>query len=453
MSGIFLEQDSSAVAVRAVSSALRGEMFTPLKLRQPLPAMLGAMSRLSKRITLYMVSKFSCSLGIDIGDVVKINSTLASRWVVEKYPPKEYNAVLVGAPSGAVAHLASLLRAPFLTQHFLIGIRHPRLDPDDVHAIVGYGLGAAKALSTGNGDLEVIVHYDPVHDRFLSSCMNTVRIKLAGLTRAYREFIEKNLSPEGTIFFLNVEYSWRQLAVEERIHVQIGGLGGISDEEYLYGSEEIDRWLESLGSKHRGGWILEDYSVEEMPESEWGTYPGLGEELREFAGDNGYRFVEIRARRPEDISVLVAELYLSRTKRDRWFFDNFTSINPTFNLETGTIPVWLPFNCRDSYEFAERFLKERRELLGPNATIYYTLTPNFIVTPDQVEARAWRRLFSSYGKPVPVAVNESIFPVDALHFYSFEKQLKALSKKLDKRNTRISASDVLDYLKRNKLLG
>jgi len=220
---LFLEQDSSAVMVRAVSSALRGEFFSALNIKPPLPLIVRVLSLAGKGAMSAVVSSFACNLGIKLEDTRYIDSETASRWAVSRYPRKRYNSVLVGAPSGGTTHIAALMNAPFLTQHFLVGIKIPKTRPDDVERITSYGLRAARIINSRDKSLDVIVHYDPIHDRFLSGCMGTIRVKLTRLTRAYEDFIRSNLRPEGVIFYMNVGYSWLQHIVDERIHVQIGG--------------------------------------------------------------------------------------------------------------------------------------------------------------------------------------------------------------------------------------
>ena len=49
-----------------------------------------------------------------------------------------FPAVMVGAPSGGVAHLASALGVPFLWQHFLTGFRDHR-HADDICTYAAHG--------------------------------------------------------------------------------------------------------------------------------------------------------------------------------------------------------------------------------------------------------------------------------------------------------------------------
>ncbi|MEM3389869.1 MAG: hypothetical protein QW506_06260 [Thermoproteota archaeon] len=430
---IFLESDSSSVAVRATSAALSGEMFEPVDVNLPLQISSKIVRLLGRKPIVKLVSRFSRRIGLPPSEALNVNSGTAASWVVKHYDTLgKVKVMLIGAPSGGAAHLSAMLGAPFLTQHFLSCFSHPHVPSDDVKANVEFGLEVAQNISKNNDDLEVIIHYDPVHDRLLSGSVSTIRVKLKKLPKDYCDFISRCLDPEGAIVFLNVGYSWLQYVVEENIHVQVGGLGGIEDEEYLKGSERLDAWLASSGSSWRGGWALDDYQLKMMPESEWGTFPGLKDEVKEFAEENGYEYIEIVAEHPERMSELSADLFTRFLSggRDIWFFDCFTSLNPTFNLSTSIIPVWLPFNCSDSYEFARRFLEKNKRAFRPGSRIYFTLTPNFVDTPDQVPITNWVSLFEGFGYANLIAVDEKLFPVDITHFIEFGKQLRKLLRKL-----------------------
>ena len=447
-SKLIFEADSSSVIVKAVSSALRGEIFRPVSASPLLILALRLATVFGRSALTRLVSSASHNISIKPSQAAQINSSLAAKWVTSQYlNHKKYRVVFAGAPSGGTAHLSSLLGAPLLTQHFLTCVKHPKTAPDDVEKIVKHGINVAKSIASRNEDLEVIVHYDPVHDRLLAGHVNTIRVKLKTLPPEYRTFIERGLEPGGSIVFLNVKYRWLQYVVKENIHVQVGGLGGISDKEYLHGNERLDAWLASMGSPHRGGWMLRDYSLEYMPESEWGTFPGLREELKEFADNKGYEFIEITVDHPEHVSEIAAGFYVTLLEKpSRWFFDCFTSINPAFNIKTSTVPLWLPFNCSDSYAYAERFLKKNKAVFNLDSTIYFTLTPNFVATPDQVEPSKWFKLFSEYGRAKPVAVCEKLYPADITHIFNFYNELRKMTKRMYKPIKFASIELFKDYL-------
>ena len=447
---MFLEFDSSSVMVRAVASTLKGEEPAPIKVNPLMSIMLRVLKLGGRRFITKIVAGLSGKIGVELRELSRLSSETAAEWSLSHYDEGgKFRTLVVGAPSGAAAHLSTMLKAPFLTQHFLVGVRHPHTHPDDVERIVGYGLKAAEEIRRRDRSLEVIIHYDPVHDRLLSGRLNTIRVKLTGLPESYRRFMDRRLEREATILFLDVKYPWKQLVLDENIHLQVGGLGGIRDEEYLYGSERLDRWLREQGSQHTGGWIIESYDVEELPESEWGTYPGLREEVREYAEENGHNFMVVEAEHPENISEVVAEVFANKLgEGGRMFFDCFTAIDPKFNITTSTIPVWMPFNCHDSYEFAREFLTRHRDIVG--GMILFTLAPNFIETPDQVKFREWLSLFSEYAETKVVAVNPKLYPTDISHIYRFPKEIAELSVKwYNPLEEDFSPQDVMEYLSGN----
>ncbi|MFQ6034186.1 MAG: hypothetical protein ACE5KR_04920, partial [Candidatus Bipolaricaulia bacterium] len=153
------------------------------------------------------------------------------RWSVAQYPRRRYPAIIVGSPGGAVAHLAALLGAPFLTSSFLLGFRH-RIALDDIQSYYRFGRGIAEQLLEDD-DFEAINHYDPLHDRSLIKYADLLRLRLVRLPQVYRDFIENNLAPDGRLILVNCTYSWPQYRLVERSFFQVGGLGGVSPEEFL----------------------------------------------------------------------------------------------------------------------------------------------------------------------------------------------------------------------------
>ena len=454
---LFLQSDSSMITVKAVSAALAEKMFIPVKVNRMLSIFSIIVDIMGEKTCLRIIQKFLKNIGINENLVDKVSSEIGAEWVISQYRIKrKFDTVVIGAPSGGIAHLSTLLNAPFLTQHFLICPLHPETNPDDKEKIVGYGKKIARRIRDKDPTLEIIIHYDPVHDRVILKHMSTIRIKLTRLPRKYREFIKSHLGDEGTILFLDVVYPWRQQVLDENIHLQIGGLGGISDIDFLYGNERLDEWLARQGSKYRSGWAMKDYPIEQLPESEWGTYYGLEEDIKSFAGEQGYRFEKIRVVHPQNISEITAHVFLEALKREdidvkRIFFDCFTAINPIFNIETSTLPVWLPFNCFDSYSFAEQFIDKNPGIFRKEPEILLTLVPSFTKTPDQVPVMKWIELLSKHGKPHLIAVNERHYPFDIAYYLRYPKELKKWKKKWKKPiKTRVSVKDVLDIYERIK---
>ena len=449
---MFLQTDSSITMVNAVAAALNRQINETMRYSTMKHFLAKLLAIFGTGVRVSIANMVTKSLGSSRDEIRKVNSEIAANWAVSRYKfnsMHKFDVILVGAPSGGAAHLSAVLNAPFLTQHFLTNFRHPEIHPDDMESILKYGLEIARGIQSNDDSLEIIIHYDPVHDRFLIKHIDTVRIKLTKLPQKYQKFIVKHLKPEGTILFLDVKYMWKQQEIDKNIHYQVGGLGELSDDEFLFGSERLDNWLKNQGTSHRGGWGLADYDIVTLPESEWGTFNGLEQETKEFAEENGYAFEKITVDHPEKISALVAHAFYEAIIRENKkpngiYFDCFTAINPTVNLETSLIPVWLPFNCRDSFNSAKIFLYNNQELFKETPLFYLTLVPAFTETPDLVSLDEWLSLLQKYGDVQLIGINPKIFPTDIEYPFAYPRKVRELMKV--RRNPLESFLDVNTFL-------
>ena len=326
------------------------------------------------------------------------------RWCISQYPPRRYPAILVGSPGGAVAHLAALLQAPFLTSSFLLAFRH-RIDPDDIGSYHRFGEEVAERLLE-DGDFEAINHYDPLHDRSLIKYADFLRLRLVRLPRVYRDFIANSLAPGGRLILINCSYPWPQYRLGERSFLQVGGLGGVEPEEFL------KRW--SL-----------DLPLEERPESEWGCPVGLAEDLRRFAREQGIELLELEFDHPERYSLLAYRAYLAAGAREEeLLLDCFTYISPYTNIAAGIPALWLPFNDRSSFEFARRFFEGKRF-----RKIYLALVPSFARCGDTVPFTEWRELLQGKGRVELLGVDPRAYPADPLAPFAYSTKLERLRRR------------------------
>ncbi|MGQ9477901.1 MAG: hypothetical protein ACUVRH_05380 [Candidatus Bipolaricaulia bacterium] len=318
-----------------------------------------------------------------------LNLEALPKWCVTQYPSGKYPAIIVGAPSGGIAHLGGLLGAPFLTASFLLSFRH-KIEPDDLQSYCRFGAGLAERLLQDDaGDFEAVNHYDPLHDRPLVKQADLLRFRLIRLPRAYREFIEASLAPEGYLVLSNCTYPWPQYRLNERSFLQVGGLGGVSPAGFL------ERWSLPL-------------PLEERPESEWGCPPGLAEDLRRFAREHDFRLIELRFDHPWGSSLLAYRAYLAAGGReDELMLDCFTYISPLTNSLTGIPALWLPYIDRGSFAFAKNFLE------GKSFTkIYLALAPSFARAPDSVHLDEWISFLSQRARVVILGLNRRRYPAD-----------------------------------------
>lgn len=435
---VFMQTDSSVIFVKAIAASFRKDIISPVKISGFLKPLASIVNTFSEEKKISLVERTIKGLGISDNDLKKVTSESASKWVISQYSfskDQKLDHVFIGAPSGGVTHLAALYNAPFLTQHFLIAVSQFK-NPDDIKVTLEQGIKYASSLIKNDPNIDTIIHYDPVHDRFLVKYLNTIRFKLQRLTNNYKEFMLKHLKSQGNIVFFDVKYMWKQYKIDENIYFQVGGLGELKPFEYIMGSDRIIEWITNLGVEKFNGWHLEDYQLVERPESEWGTIDGLKEDVKEFAEEHGFTFIEIQATHPEKISELATLMYTNTIERQNKsikniYFDCFTAINPTFNLLTSTPPIWLPFNCRDSYLFAKRFLEKHKSwILKHRPDILFTSVPSYIKTLDLVLLHDWELLFSQYGDLKLIGVSRKYYPMDVSYPFQYPSKLKGLMKKL-----------------------
>jgi len=416
--------DSSAACMRAVAAALRGEHFqnypaTPLK-----AALAGLVSSFGQRTACWVVERVISRGGQDPALAKHLTTENLARWAVSLYTELKgpWEAVILGAPNGGVAHLATALGAPFLSQHFLFSFRH-HAHADDIATYRAHGDALAAPILARNPDLAVVNHYDPLHDRFLVKYVNHIRVKLLGLPMAYQEFIHTHLRPGGTLVFIDCRYPWHQYRLGERHTFQVGGLGGVRDLEFIAGRAEIEAMQQAERSPFVGGWRL-DEPLEVGPESEWGTLPPFRQAVEAFAAASGYRFLALEGDSPEWFSGLAfsAHRWLSE-KEGRppqgVLIDCFTQTDPAACRQSRLWPLWLPFNCTDSLAFLQRW----RHVFPP-VPLLFAPVPNFAPAFDTVPLVEW--LAALEGLQVQVlGVDQRHYPADLAGLFRFRPQMEA----------------------------
>jgi len=399
-----LSFDSAARAVGEVARALGGpgrgilEPY-PAAARPFLRALRHAPAGLRRAVLDFGMSQ---ALGVPVKGLLRFDLKTFFASYVSRYPEGECPAIVLGSPGGGVAHLAALLGAPLLPVCGLLGVRH-HIAPDDLAAYLATGTEAAEALAP-DGRFEVIVHYDPIHDRDLVRHAALLRVRLLSLPRAYREFIEGHLAPGGTLILAEGTYPWPQVELAPGTWLQVGGLGGVSPEEYLARYPPPGEAVERR-------------------ESEWGCPEAFAEAVREFAGERGYGLLELPAAHPTEYSQLAFRAYLAAGAReDVVLVDCFTTMDARFCLRTGVPPLHLPFHTRDALAFARDFLRERTA-----GRILLILHPSFAPPPDMVPLSEW---VEALGPGVEPLVDGRFWPEDPYAPFAAAEALAQLEREL-----------------------
>lgn len=442
--------DSSLVAIRAVAAAIAGQHCDPFE-RNLFERIIGRwVNRLSTPTRKAVLQAFTTTMGVSPARAPKVDIDEILHWALALYEEDAiFDGVVVGAPNGAVAHLASLMRFPFLTQHYLLAFKG-RYAPDDSRAYFDDGVSIAREVLSRNPGLEAIVHYDPLHDRFLIKRVSFIRVKLKGFPEAYGEFIRKRVKPGGTVVSVRCTYPWLMYPVKadsQDLFYQVGGLGDVEPGEYLQDSDRLSEYRRRERGNPTSGWGIPDIEPVEYPESEWGSVGTLHDELKEFCDANGYRHIEITFPHPEGFSLLAFKAYKSAIKLAQGrmttaFFDCFTHIDPRVNLITHAVPVWLPFICRDSYRFAKKMAGRIRR----RCDIWLSLHPSFCDPVDLAPIDEWVKLFDGYNSFQLIGVDRDRYPADLSTYIDFARAAKKIAEENKRPYALAIDSDMLEKL-------
>ncbi len=401
--------DSGTRIVREVAEALTGEGRSILECYpRGSRTFLGLVSLFPPQTRIGLIEwGMRLSVGHDPEDAAQLCVDSLPRWCVDQYPKDgQYEAIVVGSPNGAVAHLAALLGAPFLTTSFGLTFRHPTIAAEDHRAYIESARTVADSILTLNEDdgFELIVHYDPLHDRSLVEVVDFIRVKLRVLPACYRAFIDRHLAPGGRLVLIDCTYAWPQYELSDRVHIQVGGLGGIAPETFL------ERWPLDLPLNRRR-------------ESEWGCPEGFASSVRGFANTRGIEAITISFDHPWEYSLLAHDAYLAceNVREDSLLIDCFNHLNPRTNVATGIPALWIPFNTAEGLPLVEGAL-EGKTL----DRVFFAPLPSFAESPDTAPIDPWLELLSRHGDVELVGVDARRFPADPLAPFRFVERMTEL---------------------------
>lgn len=332
--------------------------------------------------------------------------------ILKVYEPfvqnRKFPAIIFGAPNGGIVNLATAMGLPYLCSQFRIPILLKTEDEvkgkDNLkpYVEVAERVGERWTDKYPWGTVSCLV--DPIHDRMDLGDFAHVREKFTQIPSVFEEFMKYHLTPNGTVIFVNMTYQWVSHQIKERVYLQAGGLGEISADEYLNGSERINRFLKAENSKHQDGWRIEEYSIEHRTESEWGTEPELKEAVQEFCNKNGYDFLLLEENHPAGFNLLAAHSLHRKHTADGgrcggYSINIFWGLCPTLMLRARLLGCWFTFTDRASLSISEQQLKKliddfpdvaKCALMG-----YYWSYPDAKLL-DVVPPSGWLNMLSKY---------------------------------------------------------
>lgn len=424
-------EDSSAVTVRSVAAALQGEFVDVWNISTLQQRALRLVTLGGKRAAIKAVERVIASFGVDPIWARRITTDDLASWAVSLYDDVAgpWDTIIIGAPNGGVAHLATALGVPFLPQHFATNFRGAA-PLDDVQAYQAEGAELATRVLRRNSDMAVINHYDPLHDRFQMKYMNRLRYKLLELPEAYQAFIYQNLKPGGTIIFVDCRYPWPIYLIGERHWFQVGGLGALDGRQFIEGEHpQIAALQAAAGSPPVGNWGLKGALAFDMSESKWGTLPPLHERVALFARENAYEFVSLEGAHPEYFAYLAFRVWQRLIQRSDLepqgiLLETATQVAPTATRLASLLPIWMPATCARGVEFLRRTLRD----LGPGQLkqlpLVWLAMPDFAETFEVLPWATWMEAFNG-AQVLPMGMDERLYPADPTALYGAREALMA----------------------------
>jgi hypothetical protein len=416
--------DSSSGMLEAIAHYLRGEDFAGLGIIRYSKFLLPVVNVLPERLRQRLYRLGAWREGVPASRLGQLRAEALSQWVVDKYPRRQYPAMLIGSSNGAAVHLCCALGVPWLPQTLLVPVRRFGVHPDDIRQIAAATAPPARELLRANPELALYQMHDPNQDRLMSQIMAYFRVKRLRLGATYERFIEDTVPPGGTLVLLECRLSAPAARVGERHFFQTGGLGDIPLEEYVRGSDRIEAFLRHQGSP-RKRWEPPEPDGEH-PESEWGFDPALREDVERLACRRGYRIRRLVLEHPQDLSPLMADFY-------RWWYrqrglpgqrllaESFALFEPWWTLRTGSVPYWSFF----AVEAAAARLEAYLDAAEPYDYIHLMLFSHGIDSIGLAPIERWQALLARARRHGSfLGVDEQAFPRDFATFVHYHDEVQ-----------------------------
>ena len=390
--------DSALVALRGSQAVLENNHLDPFPQSNAARLLGNLLNKLPVWARIKIADTISLSIGRPQETFGETDPSKTAEWIISGYTKEKYPGLIIGAPGLAVDFLSGLTGFPYLPQPFLLNAQR-NMKADDAKAYLEAGKELAEPLAKKYPDIETIVHYDPVHDRFLIKRLVFVRIKYLRLPDGYRRFIENRLEHNAPVILVDCRFKWPMAEISERTYFQLGGLGGISPYSYLNEDSKLIDYRMKWGGVKNASWKI-DYEFKEGPESEWGSSGGFLDDAEQAASVSGCKPIRVSFDHPGDLSKSVFNLYRNCATEshhpEHVYIGVFTNTEPRFPLVTGALPIWLPFITEENIALVENILTDFKEPSKPSGTAFVTLHPSFCSPPDLVSLARWRSVLEKY---------------------------------------------------------
>jgi hypothetical protein len=354
-----------------------------------------------------------------------VDEEAMAAWAVNQYDAAvRYPAAMVGSSNGAAIHLCAALGIPWLPQTVLIAVRRD-IGADELKADAEWGRARAQGVVRRNPSLHVHQMHDPLQDRLMVRCMGYFRVKRSRMGQTYETFLTK-LPAGSTLFTIECRLPWPVAELGERHVFQVGGLGGLTPEEYLDHSPRVEQFLQQRGARQRS-WDPPAITAT-MPEAEWGFLPELGADVERFAKARGCRVRRIIFEQPEALSPFVADLYRWWYARrglptNRLLIECFGLLEPWWALRTGSVPFWMAFTAEPSADAVDAYL----DRAAPFDEMFLMLMSNGAESIGLTPIARWRSILGrARQRGEFLGIDPSKFPKDFGSFFRYSADLERL---------------------------
>ena len=347
-------------------------------------------------------------------------------WIYNIYPKRQYPAIAIGSSNGALIHLCAALGIPWLPQTMLMPIRKPSdISVDEPVRTMEWATEPGKVFLRNNPDWQLQHMMDPIHDRLRVEHIAYFRVKKLTLGPWYERFIRERLAPGGTLLIFDCQKPWQAVALGDRHYFQLGGDGGVADEEYYQGSDRITQFLQDQGAAVPR-WHTPTPTAT-PPEAEWGFAAPLAEDVARLCQQQGYHSRTLAFKNAQAPSAWVADLH-------RWWYpqvgidDNrllvqsFSMQEPYWTLRSGSVPYWTVFSVDGAIAQLENYLKNAPVY----DEIYLTMLSHGNQTLDQATVDAMNALFSyATQRGGFIGTNPEKYPKDIGVYARYTKDTQA----------------------------
>ncbi len=447
---------SDSVYLLFGASILKDDIVTYQKIpayMKPLISLLNAFPSLGRKIYAGQLTKAQYGRDPETVKKSRIDDILEREFLSyhrEVLQGKKIDSIFLGASSGGSLHLADIMHTIMLFSGLNITVTRKGGDPDDAEGFIEFGRNLMKNFLPNNENLEIVIHFDPIHDRTNLPFVFHFRSKF-WLPNAYRKFIKEHLKKGGDIVFFDVQEPWLHYKLDERFYYQCGGLDDLTPEEYAFGSKRIDSWLKEVGASHRGGWGIEGIKPAKSYDSEFGNSPRMVKATKDFAKDQGYNFIHIKANKAHDLSAmttyLINQAMVEKGIKPRGVIvEQYTQLVPLAVRRLALLPVWTYYVLRTSYNDTKKMLdKVFEDYLAEAEELVFLPTQPWNPSPlgDFVTSEEWDKLFKSYPiKKFTILMNHKLYPQDAPSIVTGPTNLQKRCLKQKDLELKISMEDI-----------